>query len=202
MPEEKPQPPAAGAAGAAAAPKKKKKLIIIVGLAVVLVAGGVTAALLYRGGKKDKKEETKTTAGEIAADSEGGEKGAKGEGGEGHGGEKGEAAPKDAAAPAPTVYEFEHPFVVNLLDPTGRWFLQLMMQIETTTPEGVARVKGNIPPLRDTIIMLLSSKTKDEMSNTEGKLKLKQEMISRLDAVLGPGTVKAIYFTEFSFHFN
>jgi len=72
------------------------------------------------------------------------------------------------------------------------------MEIETARPEIVGEMKQNVAPLRDAVIMLLSSKSSDELAKVEGKLKLKQELIFRLESVLEPGSIEAIYFTEFN----
>jgi flagellar protein FliL len=51
--------------------------------------------------------------------------------------------------------------------------------------------------LRDSIILLLSSQGFEEISTVEGKLGLKQELLSRVNQILGQGAVSRIYFTEF-----
>lgn len=187
--------------------KKSKKLIIIVAGAVVLLACG-GAAFMMKGKGGAEGETHVSTSDEIAGDAHGGGHGnSDGHGatkedghGGGHGGE--EIAAAEANAEPETIFSFDQPFVVNLMDTKGRYFLQLLMEVEATTPEGVGRLEKNIAPLRDTAIMLLSSKSKDEMSTTEGKLRLKQELIMRMDSIVGPGTIKTIYFTDFSIHYS
>lgn len=182
------------------APKSKKKLLIIGGLGVLLLAGGVAAAvIMMKGG--DGEEEPKSTADEITED-------AGGEGGHGEpkvdshgnpveGGGAGIFADGEDTGP-PWIYPFDDPFTVNLFEPTNRWFLQMYLQIEASSPEVLKGIDRNIAPLRDTVILLLSSKTKKELSTMDGKLKLKQEIVIRIEAVLGKGSVKTVYFTEFT----
>ena len=107
-------------------------------------------------------------------------------------------ADEDAPKGPPWTYKFDDPFTVNLYEPTSRWFLQLFLQIEVASPEVLSKFDRNVAPLRDTIILLLSSKTKQELSSIDGKLKLKQEIIIRSENVLGKGAVKTVYFTEFT----
>lgn len=188
------------------APKSKKKLIMVGGLGVLLLAGGVAAAvMMLKGG--DGEDEAKSTADEISEDAggEGGHGGAKSEDkGEpkldSHGNpiEDGSGGGSDDDSGPPWIHPFSDPFTVNLFEPTNRWFLQMYLQIETSSPEVLKSIDRNIAPLRDTIILLLSSKTKKELSTMDGKLKLKQEIVIRIEAVLGKGSVKTVYFTEFT----
>ncbi len=190
------------------APKSKKKLMMVGGLGVLLLAGGVAAAvIMMKGG--DGAEGPKSTADEISED-------AGGEGGHGeakadehaepkvdsHGNpvvdEHGGAGGSDGEAGPPWIHPFADPFTVNLFEPTNRWFLQMYLQIEASSPEVLKSIDRNIAPLRDTVILLLSSKTKKELSTMDGKLKLKQEIVIRIEAVLGKGSVKTVYFTEFT----
>lgn len=176
-----------------APPKRNvKQLAVFAAIGIFLIGGGVAGGMfmMSRGETVEAEPKEESTSDEIAGD-------AKGK----HGEEGGEGADSTDSPPV-TTYQFEKPFVVNLLDPEGHWFLQVLIQIETTSPEGVDRIEKNIAPLRDTVIMLLSSKTREEISKIEGKMRLKTEIIRRLDAILGAGTVKQIYFAEFSTHYN
>ncbi len=51
--------------------------------------------------------------------------------------------------------------------------------------------------LKDTILMLLSSRSFEEISTVEGKLDLKQNLLARINQALGENVVSRIYFTEF-----
>lgn len=211
----------------AAKPKSKKKLLFVAGLGVLLLAGGGGAMIAMRGKKDAAKPEAgeheATTSEEIHGDAKAeeghGEKKeeahaapAEGHGeakadahgekkAEGHGGGEGAAPEKKAEAPE-TTYAFENPFTVNLLDPGGRWFLTLMLEVETVSPEVVERVKKNLAPLRDAVIMLLSSKGTTDLRRVEGKLKLKEEIRIRMDSILGGTAIKAVYFTDFNVVMN
>ena len=179
----------------------KKKLLIMAGggggLVVVL---GVVLGVVFMGGE-DEPQETQvvethepSTGEEIGADQ-----------GEADGGAEGEAHDEGASAQAMVAqisgassYVFDDAFVVNVHDSTGRRYLNLIMEIETVGPQVVIEIKRNVAPLRDAIIMLLSSKTAEELGKVEGKLKLKQEIIFRIESILEPGSIEAVYFTEFN----
>lgn len=182
--------------------KSKKKLLIMAGGgAGLIVVLGVVLGVVFMGGEEEPQgtEGVKThepsTGEEIGADqgeADGGGEGAA-EAGEGAG-----AQEPVAHVSATSSYVFDDAFVVNVHDATGRRYLNLIMEIETVGPQVVIEIKQNVAPLRDAIIMLLSSKTAEELGKVQGKLKLKQEIIFRLESILEPGSIEAVYFTEFN----
>jgi len=90
-------------------------------------------------------------------------------------------------------------FVVNLLDKrdVGKRYLKVTMQLEVGKEEDRVLIEKNIPQIRDTVLLLLSSQTLKEINTMEGKLELKQTLLSRMNQVLRDGVVRRIYFTEF-----
>ena len=47
------------------------------------------------------------------------------------------------------------------------------------------------------ILLLLSSKSLDEIQTVEGKIALRQELIQRINQILTTGKIRNLYFTEF-----
>lgn len=90
-------------------------------------------------------------------------------------------------------------FVVNLLDKkgVGKRYLKVTIQLEVGKEEDRALIENHNPQLRDTVLLLLSSQTLNEINTMEGKLELKQALLSRMKLILGDGVVRRIYFTEF-----
>jgi flagellar FliL protein len=90
-------------------------------------------------------------------------------------------------------------FVVNLFDKRGmgKRYLKISMELEVGKEEDRVKVEDNIPRLRDTVLILLSSQTLKEINTIEGKLELKNAIVLRMNQVLGNKTVRRIYFTEF-----
>ena len=90
-------------------------------------------------------------------------------------------------------------FVVNLYDKRGmgKRYLKVTMELEVGKEEHKLKVEENIPQLRDTILILLSSQTLKEINTMEGKLELKHGILSRMNQVLGEKIVRRIYYTEF-----
>lgn len=174
----------------------KKKMILIGAIAGVLLLGGGGAFMMTRGGADETTaadEAERTEGEEIAADASGG--GDHGGGGGEAEGESGEGGEKSAVPE--TTFIFGEMFQVNLIDASKRRFLQVELQFETRSPAVVAELERQLGPVRDTIIMLLSSKRTEEMQMTEGKLKLKQEIIQRVEGILEPGAIQAVNFTSF-----
>ena len=88
------------------------------------------------------------------------------------------------------------PFVVNLADPLGRRYLKLVMGVEVINPQAASELTDSEAKVRDALILLLSSKTYQELSSMENKLMLKQEIVERLNQILGGPKVVEVYFTE------
>jgi flagellar protein FliL len=90
-------------------------------------------------------------------------------------------------------------FVVNLFDKKGigKRYLKITMELEVGKEEDRMKVESNIPRLRDTVLILLSSQTLKEINTIEGKLELKNAIVLRMNQILGNKIVRRIYFTEF-----
>ncbi|AEH44064.1 flagellar basal body-associated protein FliL [Thermodesulfatator indicus DSM 15286] len=89
------------------------------------------------------------------------------------------------------------PFVVNLADPTGQRYLRAKITIEFRDDKAYQMANERLPQINDAIIMVLSSKTVEEVLSPEGKLELRLELIRKLNEILGPNSVRNIYFTQF-----
>jgi flagellar protein FliL len=89
-------------------------------------------------------------------------------------------------------------FIVNLADPGANRYLRVTMDLEVTggkTPE--EEVTRRTSQLRDAILMILPTKKFSEIISTEGKLALRDELLSALNALLASSKVSRIYFKEF-----
>lgn len=179
-----PTPPPAAEAPAAPAPKRGKKLLIII-LAVVLVlvlliAGVVTMLLLKKG------------SGEAAE----------------------EAAENKPAATTvdlskPPIFVALDPFVVNLAPAEGDRYLQVVMALRVPDQKVGDSLKGFMPEIRHQINLLLSSKLPSELATPEGREALANEIVVRINGVLGapaggkaapgaPGApIQAVLFNSF-----
>jgi flagellar FliL protein len=89
------------------------------------------------------------------------------------------------------------PFIVNLAEPGGKRFIKITMEMELGGKELEEEFKNKLPQFKDHIITVLSSKTMDEVITAEGKFKLKEEIMARVNQNLKSGVVKNVFFTEF-----
>lgn len=87
-------------------------------------------------------------------------------------------------------------FLVNLADPLGRRYLKLGLEVEVRDPEAQAALEQNQAKVKDTLLLLLSSKTYDGLASMKAKMELKQEIADRLNQILGNGSVLRVYITE------
>ena len=114
------------------------------------------------------------------------------EGGEGEDGENAEELP-----PGVGVMFTMDPFVVNLAGSNGKRFLKVTATLELSSPEVNPEFEENLQKITDSILVLLSSKTFEDVYSVQGKFKLKDEITTRVNRFLVVGHVKDAYFTEF-----
>ncbi len=88
------------------------------------------------------------------------------------------------------------PFLVNLADPLGKRYIKLTLEAELATPEVADELSKQRPKIRDGVIMLLSSKTYADLASAENKLVLQNEIVRRLNQILGGPKVTRVFFTD------
>lgn len=88
------------------------------------------------------------------------------------------------------------PIIVNLASDKGRRLLKVTIQLEPAGPTTGEEVTNHMAQLQDTLITILSSKTWEELLTVEGKLTLKEQILTRINNVLNNG-VKNVFFVEF-----
>ena len=167
-------------AAEAAAPKKNPLvmiLMILIGLAV-LGGGGYFAYTKFVQEKPAEEEVTE----------------------EGKEGEKktGEKKPEEVEEDVALGVMFPmDSFLVNLAGSGGKRFLKVTVSLELSSPEVHFELKENIQKITDSVLVLLSSKTFEDVYPVQGKFKLKDEITVRVNRFLVLGHVKDAYFTEF-----
>ena len=58
-------------------------------------------------------------------------------------------------------------------------------------------IENKMPQIKDAILLLLSTKTFEDIKVSQGKLMLKEELVARLNSFLSTGMIVNIYFTSF-----
>ena len=158
--------------------KSKKKFIFILLLLLILLGGGGFAA--YHFGIVDMLLGGASNATQAAPEEE-----AEGEEG--------------AAATTSTTTVTVQPFVVNLSNPIGSKHIRLSIDLEMVDENAAAQLNQEMVKVRDSIILLLSSKTYADLAPMEGKLQLKSEIVERVNLILGGPRVVKVYFTDMIF---
>ena len=87
-------------------------------------------------------------------------------------------------------------FVVNLAGSKGRKVLKVNMELELKGFEVVKEIDNRKAQIRDFIIIILSSKSYDEVSTKEGKDALRNEIKDNINSFLSKGKILNVYFTE------
>jgi flagellar FliL protein len=182
-----------------AAPKKRKSLLLFaaVGGALLVGAGAGAGVLLLRGGDEPPAAHAEGEAPppepgveealEGGVDAHGGGADAHAAAGDGHG---------DAAHPPGATYKLD-PFIVNINDRERDRYLKLRAELELGKETAADALEKRNPEVRDLVISLLSSKSFEEIRTIEGKNFLREEIIVRLNALVGAGSVRKVFFTEF-----
>lgn len=108
-----------------------------------------------------------------------------------------------AAEPVAVVKAVLHleSFIVNLADTEGTHYLRAGIDLGLEEPDkgGEGESGENVlnGPIRDTIMEVLSSRQSDSLLSTDGKAKLKEDLLAALKANVPELKVKKVYFTEF-----
>lgn len=87
-------------------------------------------------------------------------------------------------------------FLVNLADPLGKRYIKVTFEVEVNSSDVGEELAKQKPKVRDSIIMLLSSKTYADLAPAESKLELKTEVANRLNQILGAPKVTRVFITE------
>jgi len=175
-PENKPpEPLPASAAGIS-----MKMVIIIVAGTLVLGTGGAFALFkLLAGGHGGDDRKAEESAAKAA----------------GNGETDAKASAAKHSAPG-AIYDVD-PFIVNLADTPEVRYLKLTVKLELENQEASTELASRIPQLRDTILVLLTSKDAASIRTPQGKFQLRDEITQRVNSLLPKPSVRAAYFTDF-----
>ena len=94
------------------------------------------------------------------------------------------------------VMELE-PFLLNLADRDELRFLKVSIKLELNGPEETTDFKLKVPAIRDALLVLLSSKESQLLRTVNGKRRIREEIMARVNTVMSKGKVSNVYFTDF-----
>jgi flagellar FliL protein len=157
--------------GADAAPKGSLKKLIVIGVAVLLLGGGAFAGWKFFLGKESSPEADQADA-------------------------SAQKAPDISKAKPKIMYALK-PFIVNLVGQRGQRYLKTQIALDVYDKDIEEELYARTPQLRDAVLLLLSSKSFEDISTAEGKIQLRNELIARINQLLQRGTIRGLYFIEF-----
>ena len=139
-------------------PKKSKKLLfIIIGVLVLALAGAAAAFILL---KKNAAEDEELEEEPVAA-----------------------VQKVDPKKP-PTYLPLDS-MVVNLADPGGNRFAQLGITLKLQDEETATAVKSRMPSIRNSLLILISQRTAEELLSVNGKQALVADIIAAISEEMG-----------------
>lgn len=144
-----------------------KKMMVLGLVGVLLLGGGGGAAWFFMGGGEEQSE-----------------KHAKNDHDEEH-----------VDEPGP-VMELE-PFLLNLADRDELRFLKVSIKLELDRPEEKTDYQNKVPAIRDALLVLLSSKESQLLRTVNGKRRIREEIMTRVNGVMGKGKISNVFFTDF-----
>jgi flagellar protein FliL len=109
-----------------------------------------------------------------------------------HGGKK-EKKAKDEHG---FIYNMD-PFIVNLADTDQSRYLKIRLNLEGNSREQNEEYTKRLPQIKDTVLSILGKKTHQELLDSAGKEKLKEEILKNLNPKMLGLQFKAVYYTEF-----
>jgi len=157
---------------------KKSPLKLIIIIVAVIIVGGLLAFGGFYLFKTMNKTETTSAGQELSSD------------------ESDEVS--ENLSEENTQYQNLETFYVNIGSTSEIRYLKITISLELSEKSNVEHLKKMIPRIRDDILILLSSKTIEELSPAKGKVLLKNQIKTRINLILKPlVNVVNVYFTEF-----
>lgn len=207
-------------------PSKVKQLLPLLAMLLLGLGGGAGATwfLAPKGDVEEEEEGEGEKSAEAEGEKHGEAEKAEGEGhGGGHGGGHGEAkeeghgeakaevhgeAKEGGHGEAKEESHAEKPegpagsitnlgsFTINLRGGGGGRILRLEVQVDAD-PESAGALKDLTPRIRDSIIAVVSDYTWSELEGTDGKTRLKDELLTRIGGIADPVQIRSVYLTNF-----
>ncbi len=140
-------------------PKKSKKLLfIIIGVLVLALAGAAAAFILLKKNAAEDDEELE---------------------------EEPVAAVQKVDPKKPPTYLPLDSMVVNLADPGGNRFAQLGITLKLQDEETATAIKSRMPSIRNSLLILISQRTAEELLSINGKQELMTDIVRAISDEMG-----------------
>lgn len=107
------------------------------------------------------------------------------------------ASLKEKFGQAPMIYTMDK-FVVNLSGMPKRT-IRIQVNLDMISPTAFQEIMDfdNRARARDKIVRILNEKTFDDLETIQGKLFLKDKIVTEVNQILNKGLVKDVYFSDF-----
>jgi flagellar FliL protein len=149
---------------------KKKWIFVIGGILVLAIVAGVVVFFLMRGNGEDD---------EMGDD-----------------GEQTHESSSENNSHTKAIYSLE-PLIVNIHDGPELRYLKIKVEFEIKDADSKKDIDPFLAPMQDSILMLLSGKQMGDITTSEGKNKLKNEIMADVGKILPQDIIKGVYFTDF-----
>ena len=181
----------------------KMKLILGVLAVVILVGAGVVGGMLLApktaGGEKtpaDELQEEAETGGHSAQPAHAEEEEEDSGHGSGHGGGHGDETETDGGG----LYIDIKPIMTNLAGARTSRKVQAVVWLESYDEEAKKYIEQHERVIQDSIITILNSKTKEDLSSAEGNEMLKRQILMALENSVGKDKIKRVGFSSLTFY--
>lgn len=87
--------------------------------------------------------------------------------------------------------------IVNLADEGGKRYLRVSIELELESQELIEEIEKRLPQVRDSILMILPTKTYADINTTPGKIAVRDELLAAMNGIVKTGKINNLYFTEF-----
>jgi len=98
---------------------------------------------------------------------------------------------------APPIFMDIENITVNLADTDQSRFLRAKIKLEVRNEDAQTKVTENMVKINDLVITVLASKKFSDIRTPQGKYALKEDLIYRMNRVIGGKPIKNLYFTDF-----
>jgi flagellar protein FliL len=105
------------------------------------------------------------------------------------------SADREIRGDKPVLFTFD-PFTINL-DGRPRKLVRTTIQLEMLSEEGFEEAVDLTPVERDQIVKILNTKKFEDIETIQGKLFLKDQIMTAMNGILHKAMVKEVYFNEF-----
>ncbi|MEI7527196.1 MAG: 2Fe-2S iron-sulfur cluster-binding protein [Mariniphaga sp.] len=74
---------------------------------------------------------------------------------------------------------------------------KVKVELEMVSPAVKTEIEGRLAAIRDSVLILLSAKTLQDIQDVQGKNTLKDEIMTAINKNIPPGKIGKVYFTDF-----